>query len=453
MRVFIASADDVAEERNVVNGVISRMKPLLEALCGKGMEIIRWEDQPPSPGNPQKTIMELGQFHSIDIFVHIAWGKFGTPPGTKGKNRRLHRSGTQQEFETAYENWTKSGSPWIMSYRCGRPFLPSHVPEQSKQVEAFFKRFESEHIGVYKKYMTPSDLEEKFWQDFPQVVIRILDKGADRLTSLRESVGRYRRSLNAAMTIDNLVDQHSETLLKYAESLTQSSSARVTTLTLYQTILECLVKFSDVMIVDHDVNRWHELIDERDRIANTFNYSIDIIAKCINRAKFNVGQYSVKRLFLLTEDDVERRGETTVKILRRIQEHLREVEPAMPLKVLVVKRHASAKEQVLQHTLLKNKDFVLARDANQTVLLREFIDYNTRQNANETMSELSTNPDHIVDAERCFVEAYRSAIPVSKFLKDYDARKAMTAAPNPVMKKTVRPPSRKPARPRKAKSR
>lgn len=57
---------------------------------------------------------DVGDF---DVMIGIMWKHFGTPTGAAG-------SGTEEEFQLAYDSWRSSGRPRIMFYFSEAPYAP-----------------------------------------------------------------------------------------------------------------------------------------------------------------------------------------------------------------------------------------------------------------------------------------------------------------------------------------
>ena len=97
LNVFIASPEDVAEERDCLEEAIRELNQTWSKNLGIRLELIRWETHvyPGISQDPQGVINEQisGDY---DIFVGIMWTRFGTCTKHSG-------SGTEEEFNRAYE--------------------------------------------------------------------------------------------------------------------------------------------------------------------------------------------------------------------------------------------------------------------------------------------------------------------------------------------------------------
>src|SRR5262249_46172065 len=121
VRVFVASPGDVQEERNSMEGVVDELNRLFDAIAperGVRVELMRWETRAhPAGGRPQANIN--AQIRNYDIFVGIMWKRFGSPPGDPTGRAQ---SGTEEEFNIAYDRWEKTGTPEILMYFSGAEY-------------------------------------------------------------------------------------------------------------------------------------------------------------------------------------------------------------------------------------------------------------------------------------------------------------------------------------------
>lgn len=110
MRVFIASPGDTQKERDSLPRVIEELNTTLGQHLRFVAELVRWETHCyPAMGRPQGVINE--QIGEYDIFIGIMWKRFGSPTG-------VAESGTEEEFNLAYERWRQDNSLHIAFYFC-----------------------------------------------------------------------------------------------------------------------------------------------------------------------------------------------------------------------------------------------------------------------------------------------------------------------------------------------
>lgn len=174
LRIFAASASDMAAERARVETVTALLKPLADHL-GIVLDVIDWRVVVPHAGRPQQVIFDQLKPTDWDVFIGLLWHRFGTPPGGQHpQTQKEYLSGTQEEFKIAYDLWKKHGKPSIMIYRCTRP-LPYDVdPDQLKSVKEFFAQFDAvkgEHPGLYQSFDTTEAFEKLLHDNLQRILL------------------------------------------------------------------------------------------------------------------------------------------------------------------------------------------------------------------------------------------------------------------------------------------
>ncbi len=162
LRVFVASPGDVAKERDIVSEVANKLNRPDGAATKAGivLDVVRWETHvSPYMGIPQQVVLDQLPVDSWDIFIGILWRRFGLPTGLKKKSSgEDYFSGTEQEFDLAYQSWEKKRRPQISFYRRidigENATLPGINTDQLKKVNAFFEGFKSGRStqGLYRSY-------------------------------------------------------------------------------------------------------------------------------------------------------------------------------------------------------------------------------------------------------------------------------------------------------------
>jgi hypothetical protein len=114
IRIFASSPSDVVAEIAILHGVVSQINNSLRSF-GTIAELVRWETHAvPSAGRPQSVITaSVGEY---DIYLGVMRKRFGSPSGEAD-------SGTEEEFNSAYESWFKSGKPRILFYFSAVPYV------------------------------------------------------------------------------------------------------------------------------------------------------------------------------------------------------------------------------------------------------------------------------------------------------------------------------------------
>jgi len=204
IRVFVASPGDVGQERESLKSVIDELNTTIAPYKGLSLELVKWETHAtPSMGRAQGVInSQLGQY---DIFIGIMWKRFGTPTGKA-------ESGTQEEFQIAYEQWKSTKSIRILFYFCQDPFMPRGVDEidQLKKVIEFRERLAS--LGLTWEYSHSNEFPNivrphlaRIILDTPSVVKEDAVKGTPP-TSLVPINITVHESVSESATIKDSID-------------------------------------------------------------------------------------------------------------------------------------------------------------------------------------------------------------------------------------------------------
>ena len=163
IRIFLASPEDCADDREKVKAVIQELNGTVARAKGLVLEPYTWKDVVGGMGRPEQVILDQIQMGEIDIFVGLMWRRFGTPTG------KAYDSGTEEEFFQAYTTWCSKGQPRILFYFCKRKFYPSkHEIEQLKRVMEL--RNSIGKRGIFKEYKTSNELTSMFRRDLTRLL-------------------------------------------------------------------------------------------------------------------------------------------------------------------------------------------------------------------------------------------------------------------------------------------
>ncbi len=112
------------------------------------------------------------------MFVGILWKRFGTPT-------KRAESGTEEEFNRAYQFWKEYGRPHIMFYFNLAPYSPSSLEETEQwgKVLAFQKEL-GEKGTLYWDYDGPDEFEQEVRRHLTQVVRNWEEKADSPLAGL-----------------------------------------------------------------------------------------------------------------------------------------------------------------------------------------------------------------------------------------------------------------------------
>lgn len=147
LRVFVASPEDVAEERSCLEDVVKELNLTWSKNLGIELDLIKMETHTyPAIGTDPQDVINKQIGDDYDIFIGIMWARFGTPTGRAG-------SGTTEEFERAYKRFCEAPDRIrIMFYFKDAPLPPSQIePEQLVKISAFRQGLE-EKGALYWRY-------------------------------------------------------------------------------------------------------------------------------------------------------------------------------------------------------------------------------------------------------------------------------------------------------------
>ncbi|MDZ7291699.1 MAG: SUMF1/EgtB/PvdO family nonheme iron enzyme [candidate division KSB1 bacterium] len=183
LRIFVAAPGDVTKEREAVHAVaaeLNRESNVADQL-GVTLKVLDWREVTPNMGRPQQVILDELKVETWDIFIGILWLRFGSPTGgIDPQTGRAYDSGTEEEFNLAYDSWKKNGRPRILFYRCTRPpvDLAQLDPDQYKRVKTFFEQFEANraHQGLVLSFATTDDFERRVRFDLTKLLFEYGEK-------------------------------------------------------------------------------------------------------------------------------------------------------------------------------------------------------------------------------------------------------------------------------------
>jgi len=147
IRLFLSSPGDVEEERQKVPVVVAQINQMLGDIYKVRLDVIDWKFHvAPDMGRPQEVINR--QIGDYDIFVGVMWKRFGTPTGKA-------ESGTEEEFNIAYENWEKINRPRILFYFSQASFFPRNTREIKQLAKVISFKEKLKKKGLIFEYEKP----------------------------------------------------------------------------------------------------------------------------------------------------------------------------------------------------------------------------------------------------------------------------------------------------------
>lgn len=166
LKVFVASPDDVKEERGSLEDIISRLNITWGATLGLRLNLIRWETNcwPGVSTDAQAHINDQIE-DNYDIFIGIMWKRFGTPTPRAG-------SGTAEEFQRAYERHKRDPNKLrVMFYfKEAPPTSMSEIdPEQWAFVNEFRKQLGEKGV-IYWEFKDSREFESLLYMHLSRQV-------------------------------------------------------------------------------------------------------------------------------------------------------------------------------------------------------------------------------------------------------------------------------------------
>jgi hypothetical protein len=153
-QVFVASPSDVADERKVLEDVITQLNQIWSSSLGIIFELVKWETNvhPTFSTDPQAAINEqIGL--NYDVFIGIFWGRIGTPTPRAD-------SGTLEEFHRAYKQFAANKAfPEIMIYFKDAAIQPSKIDTEQLQRVKDFRESLAGKGGLYSMFEDQAGFE------------------------------------------------------------------------------------------------------------------------------------------------------------------------------------------------------------------------------------------------------------------------------------------------------
>jgi hypothetical protein len=152
-KCFIASPGDTNEERIICDKILNEINKTIGDQFNFRIESLKWEnDTRPSVGDYSQAIIN-NQIGNYDIFVGIMFKKFGTPTKVAG-------SGTEEEFDIAYNKFLNKEEIEIMFYFNDEAVKPSEVNSDELTKVNIFRKKIAELGNYYWKYEGVNQFED-----------------------------------------------------------------------------------------------------------------------------------------------------------------------------------------------------------------------------------------------------------------------------------------------------
>jgi len=155
-KVFIASPSDLDDERQSIDEVIRELNLSFGQKNSLVIEALKWETHsaPAISNNHVQEIINKDIGDDYDLFIGLMWLRFGTPTFNAG-------SGTEEEFNNAYDRFTNSNkSVQILFYFKNK--LPQSLldinPSELEKINKFKAKLGEENV-LYWNYNTIEELQ------------------------------------------------------------------------------------------------------------------------------------------------------------------------------------------------------------------------------------------------------------------------------------------------------
>lgn len=211
-KIFLASPGDTKEERLAAEDVVDEINKSTGSRDDFRLELVKWEnDTYSSIGEDGQDVINKqirGDYH---IFVGIMWKKFGSPTKRAG-------SGTEEEFQLAYDRYDNKKDIHIMFYFNSMPIPQDTDYTQAQKVKDFKTKIED--LGVYhKSFEKTKDFEKNLRMDLNRYIKDVLkaeiqnvegnelNKSNKILPEIKKEFNKYLNDIEASFShrnVDNL---------------------------------------------------------------------------------------------------------------------------------------------------------------------------------------------------------------------------------------------------------
>lgn len=227
LSVFVASPDDVDEERNRLEDVMRQLNTTWSRTLGIRLELIKWETEAyPGFGEDPQAVINKQIPQDYDLFIGLMWYKFGTPTGRA-------ESGTFEEFQQAKKRHeARPDDLQLMIYfkDAPAPIPPSELDTGQLARISSFRSSLGEQGGLYWTFKTPDEFEKLVTLHLSRHVQKYSGKAGTR-QPLSESTGSKAISKSSVHDDDedvgflDLVDQFEDDMIILKEVLDRITSA------------------------------------------------------------------------------------------------------------------------------------------------------------------------------------------------------------------------------------
>ena len=165
-KVFIASPAGLEDERRAFKKQIEEYNEIEAKHSDVIFDAVGWEDTLPGVGRPQSKInKELEECDYFILLLHDRWGSY------PGKNKENSSSGTEEEYQIAWECYQNSNKP-MKQIVCLFKSVPHNQladpGPQLKKVVAFRRKIEDEKKLFYSNFSSIDEFLKLLWRNLAQ---------------------------------------------------------------------------------------------------------------------------------------------------------------------------------------------------------------------------------------------------------------------------------------------
>ncbi|MCU9838866.1 DUF4062 domain-containing protein [Ruegeria sp. WL0004] len=195
--VFLSSPGGLSEERDLVETVCKQLTHDLGNHLGFVLEVLRWETHTrPAAGLSAQDTINKQMGIDYDIYLGILGVRFGTETKKWG-------SGTEEEFELAYESWRKNSRPEIMFYFSESAPNLSHIDPSDLQKRQIFKKKLEERGVLHFSFPSRASFEHALRKHLTDTVKVILDSHSDSLPQQEYEGSSFNPLQNWTILLEN----------------------------------------------------------------------------------------------------------------------------------------------------------------------------------------------------------------------------------------------------------
>ncbi|MBZ0280865.1 MAG: hypothetical protein K8L97_08990 [Anaerolineae bacterium] len=175
--IFVSSPSDLLAERAAVGLVLEKLNQLstIKALYHLEPLLYEYEVLPEQGDFAQMIVDRYMQVQDSYLVICMLWARMGTP-FVHPRTGELFQSGTEYEFNTAYQTNLASGKPYLFLYR-KTGSAPQADADQKAKVDVFFQQFvgaKPRFKGLYKSFESTSEFEEMLFHHIEKLLSKYL---------------------------------------------------------------------------------------------------------------------------------------------------------------------------------------------------------------------------------------------------------------------------------------